>query len=290
MPALRTEGPALLTFSRATHPRAKLSSLNSFPLALSSAPKEALDDERIRSSFSTPPDEVQMIAEKVNHTRQNLKPMLAVLLLLCLAFAAARTGVSGGSHFVPPDITAASEIPYPIENVSSGLVSVSVNLTAAGKVQDVQVVRDIPGLTSIVTSIVNTWTFVPGKLDGKPVPSTINVQVVFNPGVPQNQQLKVQPGNLVTPPNPPGYIAPEIAAVSYAVYPPNSVATGAVVLDVSINKYSEVKKPTPIRPVPSLTSAAIAAVKTWTVNPGTFNEKKLDAKMVVAFVFRSPTR
>ena len=61
-------------------------------------------------------------------------------------------------------------------------------------------------------------------------------------------------------------------------------------LDVSINKYSEVKKSTPIRPVPSLTSAAIAAVKTWTVNPATFNEKKLGANVVVAFVFRSPTR
>jgi hypothetical protein len=224
------------------------------------------------------------------HARQNLKPMLAVLLLLCLAFAATRSGVSGGSHFDPPDITAASEISYPIENVASGLVSISVNLTAAGKVQDVQVIRGIPGLTETVTSIVNTWAFVPGKLDGKPIPSTINVQVVFNPGVPHNQQLQVPPGNLVTPPNPPGYITPEIAAASYAAYPPNSVATGAVVLDVVVDKYSEVKKPTPIRPVPSLTSAAIAAVKTWTVNPATFNEKKTDAKLVVAFVFRSPTR
>jgi Gram-negative bacterial TonB protein C-terminal len=231
-----------------------------------------------------------MIAKTMNHTRQNLKSMLAVLLLLCLAFAATRPAVSGGSHFDPPDITAASEIPYPIENVASGLVSISLNLSAAGQVQDVQVIRGIPGLTELVISIVKAWTFVPGKLDGKPVPSTMNVQVVFNPGVPQNQQLQVQPGNLVTPPNPPGYITPEIAAASYAVYPANSLATGAVVLDVSINKYSEVKKPTPIRPVPSLTSAAIAAVKTWTVNPATFNEKKLDAKVVVAFVFRSPTR
>jgi hypothetical protein len=231
-----------------------------------------------------------MIAEKVNHSRKNLIPMLAVLLLLSLAFAATRPGVSGGSHFDPPDITTASEIPYPIENVASGLVSISVNLNAAGQVQDVQVIRGIPGLTEVVISIVKAWTFVPGKLDGKPVPSTINVQVVFNPGVPQNQQLQVPPGNLVTPPNPPGYITPEVAAASYAVYPANSVATGAVVLDVSINKYSEVKKPTPIRPVPSLTGAAIAAVKTWTVNPATFNEKKLNANLVVAFVFRSSTR
>ena len=219
--------------------------------------------------------------------------MPAMLLLVCLGFAAATTGLtgdSGDSHFVPPDITAASEIPYPVENIASGLVSVSVNLSATGQVQDVEVVRDIPGLTEVVTSFVKTWTFVPGKLDGKAVPSTISVQVVFNPGVPQTQPLQVQPGAAVIPPNPPGYITPEIAAASYAVYPSNSVANGAVVLDVVVDKYSEVKKPIAIRPVPSLTGAAIAAVKTWTVNPATFKEKKLDAKLVVAFVFRAPIR
>jgi hypothetical protein len=232
-----------------------------------------------------------MISDKVERTRQKSKLlMLAVFLLLCLSIAAAGTAVSGDSHFVPPDITAASEIPYPVENVASGLVSISVNLSATGQVQDVQVVRDIPGLTELVTSIVKAWTFVPGKLDGKAVPSTISVQVVFNPGVPQTQPLQVQPGAAVTPPNPSGYITPEIAAASYAVYPPNSLATGAVVIDVLINKYSEVKKPVAIRPVASLTSTAIAAVKTWTVNPATLNEKKLDAKLVVAFVFRQPTR
>jgi hypothetical protein len=221
-------------------------------------------------------------------SRQNFRLILAVLLLICVGFAATRRGVSGDSHFVPPDITAAGEIPYPIENVASGLVSVSVNLNATGQVQDVQVVRDIPGLTEVVTSFVKTWTFVPGKLDGNAVPSTINVQVVFNPGVPQTQPLQVQPGNLVTAPNPPGYITPEVAAASYATYPANSVGQGAVVLDLLIDKNSEVKKPVAIRPVPSLTGAAIAAVKTWTVNPATFNEKKLDAKLVVAFVFRQP--
>ena len=40
--------------------------------------------------------------------------------------------------------------------------------------------------------------------------------------------------------------------------------------------------------MPSLTSAATAAVKNWTVNPATLNEKKLDATLVVAFVFRAP--
>jgi len=221
--------------------------------------------------------------------RHNSKRMLAALFLACVGLAATRSGIPAGSHFVPPDITAASDIPYPFDNIASGLVSVSLNLSAAGQVQNVQVVRDIPGLTAAVTNAVNSWTFTPGKLDGNAVPSTINVQVVFNPGTLQNQNLQVQPGAVTPPPNPPGYMPPQMSQVSYAAYPPNSTATGAVVLDLLIDKYSEVKKATPIRSVPSLTQPAIAAVKTWTVNPATFNGKKLVAKLVVAFVFRSPT-
>ena len=85
--------------------------------------------------------------------------MMAAFLFVFVAFAATRTGASGGPHYVPPDITAASDIPYPINNIASGLVSVSVNLTAGGQVQSVQVVRDIPGLTPGVTNAVNTWRF-----------------------------------------------------------------------------------------------------------------------------------
>jgi hypothetical protein len=121
------------------------------------------------------------------------------------------------------------------------------------------------------------------------VPSTINVQVVFNPGTLQSQNLQLPPGAPTPPPSPPGYQPPQVSQASYAVYPPNGVATGAVVLDLSIDKYSEVKKVTPIRSVPSLTEPAITAVNTWTVNPATLNGKKLDAKLVATFVFRSPT-
>jgi hypothetical protein len=221
--------------------------------------------------------------------RQNAKLMLAVLLLVCAGFAATGNRVSAGSHFVPPDVTAAGDIPYPIDNIASGLVSLSVNLTAGGQVQNVQEVRGISGLTVVAISSVNTWSFSPGKLDGVAVPSTINVQVVFNPGGLQDQNLPLPEVVLATPPLPPGYSPPQMAQAFYAVYPPNSVGTGTVVLDLLINKFSEVKEVTPVRSVPSLTEAAIAAVKTWTVNPATFNEKKLSAKVIVAFVFRSPS-
>ena len=221
--------------------------------------------------------------------KRNSRLLLAVMLLVCVGFAATRTKVSAGEHFVPPDITAASDIPYPFDNVASGLVSLAVAVDPGGHVQNVQVVRGISGLTAAATNAVNTWTFSPGKMDGNQVASTINVQVIFNPGTPQTQGLQVSPGALVTPPLPAGYIPPEMSQVSYATYPPNSVGTGTVVLGLLIDKYSEVKKATPIRSVASLTQPSLAAVKNWTVNPATLHEKKLNATVVVAFVFRAPS-
>jgi outer membrane biosynthesis protein TonB len=221
--------------------------------------------------------------------RQNARWMLAALLLVYAGFAATRSKVSAGAHFVPPDVTAASDIPYPFDNIASGIVSLSVNVTAGGQVQNVEVTRGVSGLSTVATNAVNTWSFSPGKLDGVAAPSTIIVHAIFNPGTLQDQNLPLQPGALVSPPLPAGYQPPQMAQASYAVYPPNSIATGTVVLGLLINKFSEVKEVTSIRSVPSLTEAATAAVKNWTVNPATLNEKKLNAKVIVAFVFRSPS-
>ena len=51
---------------------------------------------------------------------------------------------------------AASDIPYPFDNIASGLVSLAVIVDPGGHVQSVQVVRDIPGLTAAATSAVKT--------------------------------------------------------------------------------------------------------------------------------------
>ena len=98
--------------------------------------------------------------------RRNSRLLLVVVLLVCVGFAATRTKVSAGEHFVPPDITAASDIPYPMDNVASGLVSLAVAVDPGGHVQSVQVVRGISGLTAVVTNAVNTWSFSPGRMDG----------------------------------------------------------------------------------------------------------------------------
>ena len=88
----------------------------------------------------------------------------------------------------------------------SGLVTLSVNVSASGQPEKVQVLRDIPGLTSVAAPLVKTWSYAPGKLDGNPVPSTITIEVVFNPGDTLNENLKVGPVAPVPPPLPKGYL------------------------------------------------------------------------------------
>jgi hypothetical protein len=213
----------------------------------------------------------------------------AAIVLCAVLFGAPRAGISAKDRFVPPDATSATDIPYSVNLLAAGLVTVSVNLSATGQPDNVQVLRDIPGLTPPTVSAVKSWGYAPGKLDGNPAPSTITIEVVFNPGDTLNENLKIGPVAPTPPPLPKGYLPPEIAVASYVPYPVNSVGIGAVVLDLTVDKYSQVKKVDILRDVPSLSPEAIATVKRWTINPATFNGKPIPSKLMVAFVFRSPT-
>jgi outer membrane biosynthesis protein TonB len=235
------------------------------------------------------------VAELVGDMRRksNVGILVAFLALAAMAVALTVTPTKQvfgmDLNFVPPDVLTAGEIVYPPDSLGSGIVTLSINLDEAGQIQNVQVLRDIPSLTDPAVAAVKSWTFTPGKLDGKPVASSLNVSVVFNPGNPQTHDLDLAPLQPTPTPNPPGYLPPEIAAASYAIYPINSVATGTVVLDATIGKSGEIKKLFPIRPVPSLTSAAISAVKKWTINAATFHGKAITSTLIIAFVFRPPT-
>lgn len=230
--------------------------------------------------------------DETGERKMRMRSRLAVpaAIVLCVAlFGAPRTGISAKDRFAPPDVTSATDIPYPVEVLAAGLVTLSVNLSATGQADNVQVLRDIPGLTSVASALVQSWSYTPGKLDGHPAPSTITIEVVFNPGNTLNENLKIGPVAPTPPPFPKGYLPPEIAVASYVPYPVNSVEIGAVVLDLTVDKYSEVKKVDILRDVPSLSPEAIATVKRWTINPATFTGKPIPSKLIVAFVFRSPT-
>jgi hypothetical protein len=212
-----------------------------------------------------------------------LLPLLSIPAVISTTSIFARA-----PKFVPPVLVTAGDISYPLASVASGIVTLTVNLNAAGQFQSVQVLRDIPSLTDSAVRAIKHWTFAPGKLDGNLVPSSLNVSVVFNPAVLQTQGLRLTTVQPAPPPTPQGYLPAEISAASYASYPPNGIATGAVVLDVIVGESDQIRKVSTIRDIPSLTSQTIAAVNNWSFNSGTFQGKAIDSDLIIAFVFRAP--
>jgi hypothetical protein len=225
--------------------------------------------------------------------RQSRRALAARVLILiaALAIAAPRVGVSAGERFVPPSLTKATDIPYPVEEKTTGLVTLSANLTVTAEhLPTIRVLRDVPGLTGLASALVATWKYSPGMLDGKAAPSTINIEVLFNPPDVAQGRLDLPPVSPTPPPLPDGYLPAEVAAGSFASTPVTKADPGAVVLDVTIDKNGGVKKIDVIRDIPSLTQEAVSAVKRWTINPATFNGKPIESQLVVAFVFRPTHR
>src|ERR1700687_4792582 len=216
--------------------------------------------------------------------------MLAILLT-GLAILSAWPVRASGPQFVPPRIATASDIPYPVNTATPGIVTLLLNLDATGKVVNVQVLRDVPPLTSAAQTAVQTWTFTPAAREGSPVPSTLCANVVFNPFNPGGVAIEGLAVPLPQPtsiPDATPFPPPQITSGAYAIYPVNSVASGSVVLDVMIGKTGGVAKVKVIRDVPSLTPEAIKAVKAWEFSPATFQGQPIAAHLVVAFVFPLP--
>ncbi len=191
------------------------------------------------------------------------------------------------AKFESPDVLSTSDIPYPPNNTVTGLVTLVLSLADTGRVQNVQVVRDTPPLTSAAQSSVQTWTCKPAQMNGQPVASQLPVNVVFNPYNPGGTEIT---GLAITPaPSAAGsssFVPAQITAASYALYPADSLAIGTVVLSVTISKTGHVQKVRMARDVAALSPAALAAGKSWKYAPATLNGQPISSRLIVAFVFQ----
>jgi outer membrane biosynthesis protein TonB len=218
--------------------------------------------------------------------RRTLGAAIAMILLAALIVQPARPG----SAFVAPGIGRAGDIAYPTNVASPGIVTLMVNLDNSGNVQNLEVLRDVPALTGVASAAVKGWGFTPASLSGQSVASVIPVSVVFNPFNPAGVGTLSQTISLsqAMPSATAGYNPPQITAATYATYPVNSTATGAVVLDVKIAASGNIDKMHVVHGIPSLTPQATKAVKTWTFNAATYQGTAISSHIVVAIVFPSP--
>jgi TonB family protein len=81
----------------------------------------------------------------------------------------------------------------------------------------------------------------------------------------------------------------EIAYAADATYPPTSIASGTVVLELSVSPSGQVENVRVVRDIPSLTQEAVRSAKKWKFRPATLDGKPVATKTVVAFTFVNPT-
>src|SRR5580700_5353340 len=145
-------------------------------------------------------------------------------------------------HFTAPDVLTASDIPYPATTVAAGVVTLAVNLDATGQIMNVQTLRDIPTVTTQATLALQNWTYAPANLNGKNVPSTLIVNIVFDPAFLDSNNVPLGPPESFQPPNPKAtsYTPPQLFTATFPPYPTNGLGSGAVVLDVAVNSQGKI--------------------------------------------------
>jgi TonB family protein len=213
-----------------------------------------------------------------------------VAILSFLLAVLAPQGIQGSQdrQFVSPELVSAADIPYPPNSTATGIVTFLLTIGTEGQIDGVQVERDIPPLTGAARSAIQDWTFKAATLDGRPVPSQIEVNVVFNPFNPGGigtSTFSLPPAQSSAPTTEP-FLPARIDSGSFASYPARSISWGTVVLDLTVGKTGDVGNAVLTRGVASLTSEAMNAVETWRFKPATFQGRPIYSKTVVVFVFQ----
>jgi outer membrane biosynthesis protein TonB len=196
--------------------------------------------------------------------------------------------------YQPASLVRASQIPYPPNTITPGLVTLDVSVDATGAVQKIVAVRDVPPLTDAVRTAVNTWKFTPAVKGGQRVSGVVRVNVVFNPFNPGDVSIPNKP---LPPPETGASLAglfqpPDLKTANYATYPVNTVASGTIVLDVKVGVDGSMQGARVLGGGAGgpLTGMATRGVHDWSFAPATYEGQPTVAHTVVAYVFPSPAQ
>lgn len=109
--------------------------------------------------------------------------ILATSITLAAVLVAAQAGQRNRAQvepeFIPAQVVAAADAPYPHTSIAEGTVVFEVTVGASGQVEAIRPLRSIASLTEAGQRSLRQWRFRPAKLDGRPVKSTIIVAFSF---------------------------------------------------------------------------------------------------------------
>ena len=83
----------------------------------------------------------------------------------------------------------------------------------------------------------------------------------------------------------PLFISAHVTSASDIPYPPQTIAIGTVVLEVTVTETGKVESVLPIRGIDTLTQVASDSVKTWHFSPASLDGKPVRSRTTVAVTF-----
>ena len=83
----------------------------------------------------------------------------------------------------------------------------------------------------------------------------------------------------------PNFQNAQVVSASDIPYPPQSIAVGTVVLEVTVSEKGKVENVLPIREIASLTEAATDSVKNWQFSPASLDGTPVRSRTTVAVTF-----
>jgi len=185
-----------------------------------------------------------------------------------------------------PALISARNVQYPLDTTADGIVVFSVSLDASGAITNLSALTDIPPLTTVAQSSLQSWKFSPATAKGVAGPSRMLVAFVFRHAVKMGSVPEFQP--VFAPMDPAGYTPPGISSAVYAKYPTSTVTAGATVVQVTVKADGTLGEMKVVRPMSGgFVTLALQAAKSWEIKPAMINGTSVTSKVAIAFVFSS---
>jgi TonB family protein len=187
-----------------------------------------------------------------------------------------------------PEVASAGDAYVPYQVVVDGLFVLDVSLGDDGTIQKIDSLRDPGAMVGAAKACVRSWKFHPATNDGK-VASRMTVSFLyrppnyinagpkgFSPVLPQSDSAH---GN---------YVPVGVLSFAYPEYPVNSVVSGSVVVQLTVDGSGDVKGVDFLHGMQNFNNLVSDALKNWRFQAATFNGKPITSMTVIAFVFQPP--
>jgi TonB family protein len=196
--------------------------------------------------------------------------------------------------YSPAQVTSAGDAYTPYTIVLDGLFVMDVNIGDDGSIEKIESLRNPGAMMGAAETAVRTWKFQPALAGHKARASRMTVAFVYRPGT--LPTFGAAPTEGFTPVIPSAhaddaskdYAPVGILSFAYPDYPINSVASGSVVLQATVDDEGNVKNVGVLHGMANFNQFAQGALKNWRFQAATGRGRPVTSNIVVAFIFQAP--